>query len=817
MVTMGHMEPSCDAFLAHTNPDELLVDHLEQVGEACKRRISELISDDKLSTVADITGKTHDFGKYNLFFQQKIRSVKRGSGELYSHAPLSAAYCAYAIQGVTNDFLLSLIGSFSVWFHHQSLEMSLGDYCSKIGDFYDNQNYSRQIETIERNIDKIESDIERLGLPPIDGFIQFAKEGRFHQLANDMYHSIPSSSNFQLLYRVLLLFSTLIDSDKRLAAHMEFPRQNTGDFFRILGDNLANFISGLKSSNEHIREIRSEIRASVLNQLQNLLKLREIPKLLYINAPTGTGKTLLSFDCALRLSEEIKGRTGKNPRVVYVLPYINIIDQTYDILSKVLDVKGESYQDDHIIKHHHLYAPGKKADNFKEVPNEKRMALIESWDSDIVVTTFVQFIETLVGTRNKMLKKFNKILDSIIILDEIQAFRPEYWEFVVECLKELPDTCHVIMMSATMPRFFSEVARPLLLDSFNHFAKMNRTKYEYIEEDMNNSDLVDFILNRWDKGSVLVVANTIRTSIEIYTSLKERLKDSNPVCLRSAESEKLSGEGDRPLLAYISTNIIPKHRLSRIQILNEELRKSRPIILVSTQVVEAGVDLDFGTVVREIAPLDSIVQSGGRCNRSWNRHMGTVYIVKLRNGERYNWEYVYSPLSIKKLTIPLFEHKKVLEEKELWTDIFQYYDKKTIVESLVDSDESREYIDAARRVEFARLVGLKLIKDDPKASAFVNLDQESQRRLDCLRNIIEEKGKKTDRDYSIRNRLRFAWTSAQEFMVDTWDSKFLPLEELIPGEEYAAGVKLIDTDELERYYDLETGLKTGDHLDGFIF
>jgi CRISPR-associated endonuclease/helicase Cas3 len=802
---------SCNHFLAHINPEELLVDHLKLVGEACRRRLEELGHDGLLLQVGELVGKTHDFGKYNTFFQEYMRSGIKGSIELYSHAPLSAAYCAYAIKSMTNDPLMSLLGSFSVWHHHQSLNIKLKDFCIKLNEFPENPNYERQLKTLQTNIEVMESDMKILKLPSIDGFLKFVYNGELKEFVKSMYRSVPGSANFGLLYKTLLLFSVLIDSDKRLSAHLDTSQaQSREKFLDAKFHNLTEFIDSLKVKDQKINAIRAEIRDSTLKELENIIKSREIPKLMYISAPTGTGKTLLSIECALKLRAEIQRRTGRNPRIIYVLPYINIIEQTYGVLKKALNDN-----DEYIIKHHHLYAPGQKNNDREDLPNETKMMLVESWDSEMIVTTFVQLIETLVGTRNRMLKKFNKILDSIIILDEVQAFRPELWGFITECLKELPEGCHVIMMSATMPQTFSTQARPLLKDSIHYFEKMNRIRYEYINQDMQFGDLADFALQKWEKRKLLVVLNTIRSSIAIYRLLKEKLGTSNPICLGNDFADDYL-DNKRPLLAYLSTNIVPRDRLNRINTINSQLKNGRPVILVSTQVVEAGVDLDFDTVIREVAPLDSIAQAGGRCNRNWKPESGTVYIIRLKDGDRFNWQYIYSPLSINELTEPFFAECAVVEEKEFGRKILQYYARKSWVESIPSADESKEYMEAVTNINFCKLSELKLIKDMPKASVFVNLNDESNSRLEYLRNVVEEK-KRIPGDYSLINKLKYAWVRAQEYIIDTWNSNFLPVEELVSGEVYASGVKLIDREVVDVYYDKETGLKAGDSLDAVIF
>lgn len=807
---------SCDRFLAHKDPDECLLDHLLSVGSACKQRMSQLGADERLQRVAELIGKTHDFGKYNPFFQKYIRGEKKKGSELYSHAPISAVYCAFALHNAINDPFISLVGSYCVWNHHGNLDKTLIDFVvCDLKDFTDNKNYKKQLDSIKESSKSIQEELSKIGLPSIQDFVDFVEGSGFSNLVSSMHSAIPVSGDFESFYNLLLLFSVLIDSDKKLSAHAGVSRSQcfTGNPDDWL-NNLKIAIDSLKNDDSKMAMQREIVRQAVLSELQGLLSSHKIPKFMCLHAPTGIGKTLLSFECAIRVRKEVKNLTGRDLRIIYVLPYVNIIEQAYDVLSKIVASQDKGINEfETIIKHHHLYTPMFHAKDGSEFPNHEKMLLIESWDSEIIVTTFVQFLETLIGTRNKMLKKFNKIYDSIIVLDEVQAFPPELWNLVVESLRGLPDNVYILMMSATLPSLFSEFCYPLLKDTLNYFRRINRVKYLFEPSDFDIESLADFVMEKWNQDSILAVVNTVRSSINLYRGLKKRMESFDPICLGVKQLTDEHVKNDSPILAYLSTNIIPKERMRRIRAIDCALRSSKPVILVSTQVVEAGVDLDFGTVVREIAPLDSIVQSGGRCNRNWRSEQGTVYVVKIKEKDRYNWKYVYSPLSIERIAIPFFEKYNVLEEKELVEKLSQYFEEKVKVESLNYASKSLDYISAVRDLNFKKISEFRLIQEEPKASVFVNIDEDSNSCLEYLRSTWREV-KMAGRNYSLLNKLRFAWRKAQEYIVDTWRSDSLPAEFVLPEDD---GVRLVQSDSIGMYYDLETGLKVEQDSIGYIF
>ena len=204
------------------------------------------------------------------------------------------------------------------------------------------------------------------------------------------------------------------------------------------------------------------------------------------------------------------------------------------------------------------------------------------------------------------------ITKSIVILDEIQAIPIEYYELVNFAIKKMVElfNCKVILMTATKPLIFSN-STELLDNSEYYFSKMHRTTLIPKLEKISIQRFCDIFKENQDcNKSYLIVCNTIAQSLKVYNILSEN--------------------GTRSEYKYLSTNLLPLHRRELLTEIEDSLHKEK-IVLISTQVVEAGVDLDFDEVIRDIGPLDSIIQCSGRCNRRWDRENGKVFVVTMVN------------------------------------------------------------------------------------------------------------------------------------------------------------------------------------------
>ena len=302
---------------------------------------------------------------------------------------------------------------------------------------------------------------------------------------------------------------------------------------------------------------------------------------------------------AINLRNRISETTKYTPRIIYVAPFISILDQNVNIFEKALQSKIQSNT---LLVHHHLAPINYFKDIIEEQKNEtynvsQSELLIHGWHSEIIVTTFIQFFNAIFGRYTSQLRRFHNLIGSIIILDEIQSIPFEYWGIVREVLLFLGNElkCTIIMMTATQPLIFQqneiiEIA-PMFLDFPNRV-----TFHSKINQALTLSEFcieVKRKISEYPINSILVETNTIRSAIQVYSAIN-----------------------NSRTIFFLSSQVIPIHRKPRIEEISYRLKKLEPIILVTTQVVEAGLDLDFNIALRDIGPIDSIIQTAGRCNRN---------------------------------------------------------------------------------------------------------------------------------------------------------------------------------------------------------
>ncbi len=797
------MESLCNDFYSHKGVR--LIEHLKTVGEECEKRLRELgVMDPRLLRAGAIIGRTHDFAKYSPFFQEHLKTGKKFGRELGSHAPLSALYTAWAANLYINDPFITAASMLCVLSHHGSIYGSFGSLSDKLDEILGNANYRKQLEFIMRCAEHISTELRKLSLPDLMSFKRDFDRGLPELKKSLIIASYEDYKDyFNKLYEILLLFSVLIDADKKVSAGLK-----SVDRIYINPKIVDRYIMAhLENRQGRMVSLRNMIYKDAMESFSEFLQRPELPRIMTITAPTGAGKTLLGFSIAIKLRAEIEKRTGLLPRVIYVLPYINIIEQTHQVFYSVLSEESSEIPVNLLLKHHHLYVPFSGVGEDRSL--DEILLLVESWDSEIVVTTFVQLFETLLGTRNNMLKKFHKLYNSVIIIDEAQTLPVEYWRLVREALTELvkKSNSYVVFMTATQPLIFRGVEE-LVKNNRDYFRKLDRVDYFYVTKNMNVEKVADFILERWDKdSSILAVVNTITTSIKLYKTIKEKLESENVVSL-GAEEEGLD-EIDRPVLCYLSTNIIPKERIRRISILKKILECHRQVLVISTQLVEAGVDLDFDKTVRDIGPIDSIIQIGGRCNREWKREKGEVYIIRIAGEDgQLDSTRIYGNLTIKHIAEPLLSKWRNFNEVNIITLLDEYYN--IVLEKLqVDTrDESLKLLDAVKNLDFDELSQFRLIKEEPKSSVFVEIDQEAQLVLKEFIQLWHKRRGDVENPYELRALLRRQRTMLEEYIIDTWETEGLPRQYI--AEDLA--IRYISLSEVNLYYERETGLRRASEL-----
>jgi len=416
---------------------------------------------------------------------------------------------------------------------------------------------------------------------------------------------------------------------------------------------------------------------------------------------------------------------------------------------------------------------------------DKSLLLLEGWNAEIIVTTFWQLFNTLFSNRNKQLRKFNKLANSIIILDEVQAVPHQYWPLIHDSLKLLAEkfNSYIVFMTATQPLIFDEAKgeiKEIAQRKDEYFRGLNRIELvPRIEKAMALDEfkaLLERDLNEKSDKDFLIVLNTIGSAQEIYRFIQALpLEDTKTV--------------------FLSTNIIPKVRLERI----DEIRKSskdaprRRKVIVSTQLIEAGVDIDADIVYRDFAPLDCINQVAGRCNRNSSKdEKGTISIFILKDERKEFYKYIYDPFLISK-TLDILPKKGSIKESEFLELNNRYF--RAVKRGMGDAD-SKEIMECIAALAFKDLSAkFKLIEDDyPRVDVFIELDERSEEIWSQFRDLQKEKNHLERTKKYLKIKKDFS-----EYVISAPDkyAHNLIMEDL--------GMGYISRDELPNYYDDEIG------------
>lgn len=577
-----------------------------------------------LSDVCDL----HDLGKYTQYFQKYLLGESMNFNANLKRHSFIGACTIFNKYWEQNDFI-SVICYFLILKHHDNLNEFVTNFK---GAFLDARDYNenvlwKQKQSILSEIEIVENELKGHELAKNIDFPNFQK-GR------KKARQFERNPNIQNYFLTNYLFSLLIEGDKLDASDTETHTRNPIPI-SVVDDYIVKIIKerNIDLTNPQ-NKLRKEVREIVVGHLRNDEILKE--RLFTLTAPTGIGKTLTSLDFAIKLKAKIKEKEGRDAQIICALPFINIIEQTLSEYQNVLP------KDIELLAHYQfadVFEQDRKGEANREdekAYNEKLMQL-DTWQCDVVITSFVQLLHTLIGYRNKILKKFNHLAGSIIIMDEVQNIALNLVPLVGASLYYLAEIldARIILMTATEPLIFplanKEIlnmrsveakAFPLLPNAKSVFQKFKRTKLVPLDLEKGPIQVEDFLEvfeNKWkSQNSCLIVCNTVNRSIEVFNKIKELIEDQDDDFINP--------------VYYLSTNTIPFHRLDTIKKIKKDLKseeKNIKPILVATQCVEAGVDLDFDIGFRDISPIDSIVQVAGRVNRNNDpdREYSPVYIM----------------------------------------------------------------------------------------------------------------------------------------------------------------------------------------------
>lgn len=617
-----------------SHPDKSLARHIRDVQEAATAILARHSSDeDRERIIADIVS-LHDLGKATREFQKYIHNPSnfRGDKDRKAHTPLgfTAVLLLGEELGWSQTRMLQVAAA--VLGHHTSFPTA-----KRMTDAYlMSDKWGNIIETQAKGIPVEEAnDITGFGLDNLLSNTDICLDANevAEELIEDVQDKVKADLSGAVADRLKMqfAFSILLEADKAYLALSPEAREQ----YRSTPE--ADLPATLVE--EHLQDSKpSEInalRTSARKQALETLHANPNRRLWTLALPTGLGKTLTAASLALSLREA--SPEDRKRRIFLVLPFLSIIDQTTGVYGEFIGKTPPST----LMQSHSL------SERVYDTEDERDAEFfLDTWSSEIVITTFDQFLLSLLGDRSRHQMRFHNLTDAVLIFDEVQALPTQLWDIVNHSLTQL--TQHlgstVILMSATQPGFATAAADlieapAIYYDAFRRYQLALKHK-----QSTKLEDFIESILARrpdLEKERVLITLNT-RASAR-------------------AVREALAEDWEAPV-HFLTADVTPKDRLAAIREIKED---EGPCLVISTQVVEAGVDLDMTLVIRDFAPLDSLVQIAGRCNRNnrWSRKDVEIYHLTNQQGRSFA-EMVYT-VGRGSPDVRLEETRRVLEGYEI--------------------------------------------------------------------------------------------------------------------------------------------------------
>lgn len=562
-----------------------LSEHLREVGAIAAKCAAHFDSGD----MALVAGLLHDLGKYSAEFQARLD----GSTKPADHST-AGAQTALEHYGLVGKLIAFVVAG-----HHAGLANGIDE-----GEARSTLNARLKLKQGQQD-----------GIPAIDSIWRNEIELP-DALTPPVLKQKADHGGFQLAFFIRMIFSCLIHAD----------RTDTQRYSESIDPSKSSFsgdhspypaLDSLRTAlNNHLAQMSKNARISDLNTLRNHILSHSRaqaalpPGLFSMTVPTGGGKTLTSMAFALDHALQNGQR-----RVIYVIPFTSIIEQNARVFK---DAFGDLSHG--VIEHHSAFDRDTdlkldKSHSKSHYTDKLRIAM-ESWDAPVIVTTAVQFFESLFADRPSQCRKLHNIANSVIVLDEAQTLPLKLLRPVMAAIDELARNykCSIVLCTATQPAlredqgFFNgfQNVREIAPEPEKLFEKLKRTQVRAIGT-QSDSQLVDCLRQH---PQVLMIVNNRRHARSLYDAIKDQYG-----------------------AYHLSTLMIAKHRSAVLDVVRQKLLSGEPCKLISTSLIEAGVDVDFPMLYRAEAGLDSIAQAAGRCNREGKRPLDESVVSVFQSDE----------------------------------------------------------------------------------------------------------------------------------------------------------------------------------------
>lgn len=640
-----------------------------------------------------VIGLLHDIGKYMDEFQKRIRGAQ---------IRVEHSMCGAIAAGELFPNVMGLMMQFCIAGHHSGLPdagfpndtAGLGTLYGRLKrEFSDYSEYKRELE-----------------IPSVD----FGAWAEF--VAGDCRKDQELQiDKFAFLTRYA--FSCLVDADSTDTADFcreeERPRALRSDFQACLDRVNARLSAFVCRTN--LQKARSALQAQAFRNADRDAEIY------LLNMPTGSGKTLASVKIALE-----RALAGKKKRIIYVIPYNSIIDQTVDVFEGLFGGELE------ILRHQSTFSYEDAEDQDEDYRKAATLAA-ENWDAPFIVTTAVQFFESVYANKRGKLRKLHNMADSILVFDEAHLMPQSYLQPCLQSIAFITRylNSEAIFLTATMPDFENLIHKYALPDSkiFNLiqdtslFGEFQKCRYEYIGEVE-----ADALLEKSSQSpSSLVIVNSKKAARQLFRECSTGKKYHLSTYMTPYDRKRILQEIREEL-----------NRLEKDYPTYEAVPKERRITIIATSLIEAGVDLDVYTVFRERSGLDSILQAGGRCNREGRRAIADVFVFDFADYTRRapieekgnlakellgKYEDISKPLCIAEYYDTLYfmkqeeiqknaMHKMCSKIRRLlfkeYAEKFELIDSKTVSVVVVRDEKSREL---AEHLWYTKSVNTRMLQN----------------------------------------------------------------------------------------------------------
>lgn len=599
-------------FTAHIresdNKKQTVREHCLEVSALAEEYLKSI----SLSEIGQLAGLLHDAGKLRKLFDDYINgrnNMRRGS---IDHSYAGAKYLKELAKDKNAEIKIATEAiSHTIVSHH-----GINDWLDENGndEFGRRTSKDDDYEEISTNISELcsKEKIYEMHSKSVDEWLKAVKK----LLCKGK--KVESAFYVGMLER--LIQSALIDADRTntadfMSGRITKPEGDNSELWKHMDRRMDEKLASFSNITDRI----SIQRKSISDRCAEFASHKVGACRLIV--PTGGGKTLSSLRFAIKQCKNFGLQ-----RIFYIAPFMSILEQNSNVITSITD-------EENFLEHHSNIIS--EIDDKNELEQYKQNT--ERWDKPIIATTMVQFLNTIFSSKTASVRRMHRLCNSVIIIDEVQSVPIKCTDIFNLAVNFLVKQCNssVVLCSATQPPFDEKIDFPLILDKqkdmvgdcSKDFEIFKRTqiipqleKYGYEME-----EAADFCFEKFrENGNLLIIVNTKAQAKEMYCKLKERL-------------------GKEEILIHLSTNMCPCHRKECIETLKDSLKQKNPVICVTTQLIEAGVDISFSCVVRAVAGLDNAAQAAGRCNRNGEYdRICPVYIINFKSENLRNLDEIKS-------------------------------------------------------------------------------------------------------------------------------------------------------------------------------